>query len=296
MFDRILVPLDGSNQSEAAIPFAEQLPAKRILLLFVEPPETRESDAVRLSPHAAATYLERHARAFRQRGWEAEATVEFGDPAERIVELAGETNLIVMATHSRGGGRLFFGDYAERVARHAPVPTILVRGGINADGFGRILTPLDGSPTAEEALPIARRIAAAVSAPIQLVRIAALTDDGIVRPEVENYLKSVIPLLDSGMPINWEVGHGDPASGLITRTQPRDLVVMATHGEGGLRRWCIGSVAEQMVRRAPAPVLLVRDGLSSISLTRRSLAADWWRQPVIGGEDSGFAREPTPAG
>jgi nucleotide-binding universal stress UspA family protein len=296
MFDRILVPVDGSTQSEAAIPVAEQFPSKRVLLLFVESPETRQFDTVRLSPHAAAVYLERHARAFRRRGWEAESTVEFGDPAERIVELAGDANLIVMATHSRGGGgRLFFGDYAERVARHAPVPTILVRGGITANGFARILTPLDGSPTAEEALPIARRIASAISAPIQLVRIAPLTDDGIDQPAVERYFKSVIPRMDSGMPISWEVGFGDPACELIARTQPRDLVVMATHGEGGLRRWCIGSVAEQMVRRAPAPVLLVRDGLSQISPATRALATDWWQMPIVSSGDDGYVGEPSPA-
>jgi nucleotide-binding universal stress UspA family protein len=297
MFDRILVPLDGSTQSEAAIPFVEQFPSKRVLLLFVEPPETRESDSLRLSPHAAAVYLERHARTFRQRGREAESTVEFGDPAERIVELAAEANLIVMATHSRGsGGRLFFGDYAERVARHAPVPTMLVRGGITANGFGRVLTPLDGSPTAEEALPIARRIASAISAPIQLVRIAALSDHGIDQPEVELYFKAVIPRLDRGMPIRWEVGHGDPACELIARTQPRDLVVMATHGEGGLRRWCVGNVAEQMVRRAPAPVLLVRDGLPAFRELPPSLAAGWWQSPSAGSGNGEYVGKPTPAG
>src|SRR5262245_21649051 len=104
MFDRILVPLDGSTRSEAAIPFVEQLPSKRVLLLFVEPPETRAEGTLRLSPHAAAVYLERQAQQFRQRGREAESVVEFGDPAERIVELANEANLIVMATHARGGG------------------------------------------------------------------------------------------------------------------------------------------------------------------------------------------------
>jgi nucleotide-binding universal stress UspA family protein len=296
MFDRILIPLDGSTQAEAAIPFAEQLPSGRVLLLFVEPPETRQRDALRLSPHAAAVYLERHAQSFRRSGREVETSVEFGDPAERIVELASDVNLIVMATHARGGGRLFFGDYAERVARHAPAPTMLVRGGLIAVGFGRVVTPLDGSPTAEEALPIARRIASAISTPIQLIRITPMTDDASDRPDLDRYFKSLIPRLDSGMPIRWEVAQGDPACELIARMMPSDLVVMTTHGSGGLRRWCVGSVAEQMVRRAPAPVLLVRDGLPAFTELPPSIAAGWWQSSNFEGANSGFFRDPTPIG
>jgi nucleotide-binding universal stress UspA family protein len=289
MFDRILVPLDGSTQSETAIAFAEQIPSKRILLLFVEPPETRQSNELRLSAHAAAIYLERHAQTFRHRGREVESSVEFGDPAERIVERATEANLIVMATHSRGsGGRLFYGDYAERVARHAPAPTILIRGGVPALGFERVLTPLDGSATSEEALPIARRFASALSVPIQLVRVAPMNDDIGTQANIERYFRSVIPRLDTGMPIRWEVGYGDPACELIARTRPHDLIVMSTHGAGGLRRWCIGSVAEQMVRRAPAPVLLVRDGLPFRADSAASYAATWWQAPTTGVGEAGI--------
>jgi nucleotide-binding universal stress UspA family protein len=300
MFDRILVPLDGSTQSESAIPFADRLPSKRVLLLFVEPPEVRQAGGPRLSPHAAATYLQRHAQTFRQHGRDVDTTVEFGDPAERIVELATEANLIVMATHARGSsGRLFYGDYADRVARHASAPTMLVRGRdhkVTDAGFERVLVPLDGSPAAEEALPVARRLASALSIPIQLIRIASPTDDGIVRPDVELYLRSLIPRLDSGMPIRWEVGHGDPASEIIGRMRGNDLVVLTTRGDGGVHRWCMGSVAERLVRRAPVPVLLIRDGLRTSLDLPASTAGDGWQVPGPMGGGGGYFGEPTPAG
>src|SRR5206468_79246 len=136
---------------------AEAMPCKRVILLYVEPPESRQCGEPELSPHAASTYLERHARTFRARGLEVERFVDYGDPAERIVDMASEVNLVIMASHSRGSGSpLFYGEYADRVARHASAPTLLVRGGEHAmlpAGFTRIVVPLDGSAAAEEALP-----------------------------------------------------------------------------------------------------------------------------------------------
>jgi nucleotide-binding universal stress UspA family protein len=299
MFERILVPLDGSYQAESAIPFAAQLPAEAVMLLFVEPPEMRQAGGSGLSPHEAASYLQRHAQTFRQRGQEVGTTVEFGDPAERIVEAASDANLVVMATHAGGsGGRLFYGDYADRVARHSSAPTMLVRGGDHVatpSGFERVLVPLDGSSAAEEALPVARRLATDLSAPIQLVRIASQTDDGVNRPDVELYLRSLIPRLDSGMPIRWEIGNGDPAIELIARIRGTDLLVMTTHGEGGVRQWCIGSVAEKLVRRAPVPPLLIRDGLRDSYGRTFSVAGDWWQIPGPFATDSGHFGEPTAA-
>jgi hypothetical protein len=51
---------------------------------------------------------------------------------------------------------------------------------------------------------------------------------------------------------------------------------MTTHGRGGSLRWCIGSIADKLVRAAPAPVLLVRADLSSkspLDATRPGMAA-----------------------
>src|SRR4051794_32336239 len=104
MFDRILVPLDGSGFSESCLPFAEAMPCRRVLLLYVEPPESRERGEPGLSPHGASSYLERHAHRFRARGLEVERAVDYGDPAERIVDMASEVQLIVLARHEGVAG------------------------------------------------------------------------------------------------------------------------------------------------------------------------------------------------
>jgi nucleotide-binding universal stress UspA family protein len=50
---------------------------------------------------------------------------------------------------------------------------------------------------------------------------------------------------------------GSPFFAISDATQPDDLLVLTSHGLGGVRRWLLGSVAEKLVREAPAPVLLV---------------------------------------
>jgi nucleotide-binding universal stress UspA family protein len=62
------------------------------------------------------------------------------------------------------------------------------------------------------------------------------------------------------VPAGTELRTGQPAPELLAALRPGDLVVLTPHGRGGVRRWLLGSVAEKLVRLAPAPVLLVRNG------------------------------------
>ncbi len=296
MFDRILIPLNGSPFSECSLPFAEAMPCRRVLLLYVEPPESRQSGEPELSPHAASIYLERHAQLFRARGLEVEGIVDYGDPAERIVDVASDVNLVIMASHARGSAnRLFYGEYADRVARHASAPTLLVRGGDHAmlpTGFTRIVVPLDGSAAAEEALPVVRRTATSLGLPIHLVRVMPpVLADEIQSPanvDIERYFQSMLLRLDTGVPVRWDVRYGDPTLELIAHVNPTDLLAMTIHGDGGVHRWRLGTVADRMVRRAPAPVILIRDGLqsrTSLPITESTGEAgagqsDWWRTSV----------------
>jgi nucleotide-binding universal stress UspA family protein len=296
MFDRILIPLDGSPFSECSLPFAEAMPCRRVLLLYVEPPESRQCGEPELSPHAASTYLERHAQPFRARGLEVEGIVDYGDPAERIVDMTSEVNLVIMASHARGSGnRLFYGEYADRVARHASAPTLLVRGGDHAmlpTGFTRIVVPLDGSAAAEEALPVVRRTATSLGLSIHLVRVMppVLADEAQtpVVEDIEYYFQSMLLRLDTGMPVRWDVRYGDPALELIAHVRSTDLLAMTIHGHGGVHRWRLGTVTDRMVRRAPAPVMLIRDGLqsrTSLPITESTGEtgadlAEWWRTSV----------------
>jgi nucleotide-binding universal stress UspA family protein len=291
MFDLILVPTDGSAGAAAALAVAELIPSRRVRLLTVEPdvggpmlasvPELESWRADREREGRAA--LERAGEPLRRQGRKVETAVGFGDPADLIVQGAAEADadLIVMGSHGRGGGgRFLYGSVADRVARHGPCPTLIVRGGgqaVSAPPLTRVVVPLDGSALAERALPTAAALANDLGLPIHLVRVVegdllrAAVRAGVhaaaayaaaqeaARVEAEAYLAaSTRGLRDQDLAATSEVRAGSPAPDLLAVLRPGDLVVLTTHGRGGVRRWLLGSVAEKLVRSAPAAVLLVR--------------------------------------
>ena len=140
MYRRILVPLDGSDLAETAIPHAELLASasgaeleliRVTLLRFVQAPDghghvvQEEGDR-----EEAEAYLAAWEKRLRDRGIRATGQVRSGSVAEEIVEYAGSTraDLIVMSTHGRTGARLYaYGSVAEKVLRIAPCSVLVVR-------------------------------------------------------------------------------------------------------------------------------------------------------------------------
>ena len=268
--DCILVPLDGSERAEAALGWAAALPARRVRLLRVCPEEHPESQA-------AARYLEDVAARFRPPGRAIETRIAHGGPAEGIVDDAADADLIVMSTQGAGGGgRLLFGSVADRVARHAPAPTLLLRGGhhpVSAQPVQRIVVALDGSRSAERALPLATLLARLLEVPVHLVTVSdqisshAEPDPGhhprdhsAPPHEAPNaYLERTAASFQAfDVLTSTEVRTGPAATEVMATLGPGDLLVITTHGQGAARRWQIGNVAEKLLRRAPAPVALIR--------------------------------------
>ena len=268
----VLVPLDGSVRGEIALSWAQTLPAQRIRLLQICSRENAD-DATR--------YLEDVAARLRLPGCEIETRVAFGDPAEGIVADAVDVDMIVMCTQGAGGGgRLLYGSVADRVARHAPAPTLLLRGGshpVTTESVRRLVVPLDGSPAAERALALTTLLARTLGVSVHLVTAddsttsAAMPDTGDrprgsseATPETTTdaaraYLEQVAaPLRATSIPISTEVREGPAALEVMATLQHGDLLILTTHGRGAARRWQIGNVAEKLLRQATAPVALVR--------------------------------------
>jgi nucleotide-binding universal stress UspA family protein len=136
--------------------------------------------------------------------------------------------------------------------------------------LSRILVPLDGSPLAEAVIPQVAELAALRKAEVVLLRVAlAHTLPGAdpvaaqVRAvdEAEAYLLRVErDLVARGLPVVRAVRYGRPAEEILdhARVGGVSLIAMSTHGRTGIRRWVLGSVAEQVARRSPVPVLLWR--------------------------------------
>ena len=149
--------------------------------------------------------------------------------------------------------------------------------------FKKILVPLDGSELAEQILRHVETLARGTHAEIILFCVPvynyaatvtvpavygytplplSIERDAAVQ-EARRYLSKMRnELLRHDLSVSVQVREGDPAEAIIQFAHEADvdLIAMSTHGRTGLSRALFGSVAEQVVRGAGKPVLLVRAG------------------------------------
>ncbi len=150
--------------------------------------------------------------------------------------------------------------------------------------YRTVLVPLDGTPLAERALPLANTVARAAGARVILLRaVETQPAPGIdvgVGPsaerelrEAEEYLSEVARRLPGLGIVETAVFRGDATDAVLEETRVRrvDLLVMATRARSGLDRLVHGSVAEAVLARTPVPVLLVRgdDGVVAPQMATR---------------------------
>lgn len=142
--------------------------------------------------------------------------------------------------------------------------------------YKQIVVPLDGSALAEEALEEAKKIAKVSSAPLKLIRVVdtyrtqSLPATGMAMDysmlselaeeeiqDAKSYLERMVAQVrDEGLQVSGDVLHGPIARQICSVASPEDLIVMSSHGRTGIKRWFLGSVAEEVMRNAECPVLL----------------------------------------
>ncbi len=149
MYNKIVVPLDGSKLAECVLSHVEGLaknaPATEVMLVSVTErikgrayfPEGGRVGATAQVPVSvgkmesqAEKYLERVAQRLAKKGLNVTTKVLLGNPAEEITHFAGDENadLLVLATHGRSGpSRWAMGSIADKVSRASNIPVLLVR-------------------------------------------------------------------------------------------------------------------------------------------------------------------------
>lgn len=131
--------------------------------------------------------------------------------------------------------------------------------------YRNILVPLDGSEVAELVLPHAQHLAQSFNATLELISTVA-PPEGIpaditstLISERESYLQRVAESLQQDFRTTFSVTTGRPVEVIIKQAEARDgtLVVIATHGYTGSKRWFQGGVALKIVQHTKAPVLMI---------------------------------------
>ena len=151
--------------------------------------------------------------------------------------------------------------------------------------YKEILVPLDGSDLSASSLPTARQLAEDLGARIHLLQISSQTEEFSVmrgaelgamgsdysqqvldevlsaqRDRIERYLNEVgDELASAGLNVVKAVEDGQAADKIVDYAEAAgiDLIIMSTHGRGGVRRFLVGSVTDKVIRSTHLPVLVI---------------------------------------
>jgi nucleotide-binding universal stress UspA family protein len=262
----IAVTLDGRDTStrvlDVAAPLARALGASLRVITVLE----KDDDA-----DLRAAWLREALKELKD--VDVQVETRSGDAAREILACVREREplFLAMTTHGRRGlERLRVGSVAEEVVRGSDLPLVLARPDTASARGEPLLVALDGSPHAERVLPDVVRIAKAQARPLELVSVAlpVVTAGGVgefpmyfPQDDPEPYLKGVAArLAGEGVPVKTVALSGRAAVALVeyARERKAGFLALTTHGRGGLRRALLGSVAEEVLRTAPCPVIVRR--------------------------------------
>lgn len=305
MFDKIVVPLDGSKETERAlgpaVALAQPAGAELLLLRSVVPAAMLVPDlageyvwgwaekAEQEERQAALAYLETIQQEWARPPARLSGRIEVGDEASLIVDTAAGEGVDLIVTSPKSDGGLFhwtLDSVTERVLHSTPCPVLIVR---SAEPITKILITLDGSHLAEMALEPGLEVARRLGAHVTLLRVNHPTlhsDESVQMDWVEgrtggtlarlhdgaqSYLEETARRYAAGGPAGREIKtvvlDGRAADRILHYADEHQigLIVMATHGRTGLQRWLYGSVTSKVLHNAHRSLLIVRPPADALS-------------------------------
>ena len=229
-------------------------------------------EALEFARENLAQTHEQHLASF----WPENSHVRSGQPYRQICDLAREidADLIVLATRGHTGlKRVLLGSTAERVVRFAACPVLVVRRRQRAElRIRKILVPTDFSHCAMAGLMYGALWAKTFNAKLRLLhvmfpaapvlidRVAVnLPGENVGAPADTQLEMEALTQLDflHGVKCEPTIRIGYAIDTICGETDDADLLVISTHGRTGWKHALIGSVAEQVVRYAECPVMVV---------------------------------------
>ena len=292
MYEKILVPLDGSKAAEMAIPYAVEVTAKLdSQMILTSVCESIPADTQQLYQ----VYLERITEQVQNqlKDWkpkkekEVQSKVLIGKPADEILRYADDNNVALIALTSFGSsGRShwFLGNNVAKILQATSKPLLLIRTPASNVAIRqkrlvrKILVPLDGSELGATALPYAELLGQALGTEVVLLHVLEqmrlpLLSPEIVPPHSEPvpdeskraesfaYLNGIANRLKKwGLKVSSTVVLGSAADQIIdyAKANAIDLIAMSSHGRTGIGRWIFGSVTDKVLHAGDTAVLVIR--------------------------------------
>jgi nucleotide-binding universal stress UspA family protein len=288
MWKKILVPLDGSDLAELALPYAEELAnafkSEVILLHVSEPSESHYR-------HMHELYVKEVADRVKERFKKVSPVVISGKAADEIISYAekNDVGLLIITSHGHSGIMSWAtGSIASKLLQAASVPVLLVRAARPKRKrqrpvlLNRILLPLDGSEAGEAAVEYIGEMMSRMEAEVILFGVISSGQHirsvggldyisypeeqmAIFQKEAEEYLNGVYRRLKrrkGTVKVTIKVGDkvGDVGQEIIKFAEEKgiNLIAISSHGHSGIEKWVFGSIANKVVQGSKAPVLLVK--------------------------------------
>ena len=315
LFNRILVPLDGSRLAETALPHAARLAranGTRVLLLRVlearstDPEGCPESIEWRLQRIEALRYLDSIVRDRLGSGIKSDIYLTEGRPAEQICKFVREhdVDLVVLSAYGTGGQSEFpFGSTTQKILWTCGGSHLVVR---QADAevtgepgpYRRILVPLDGSQRSEWAIHVASRVAGAGATEIVLLQIVpepamprrrplTAAEQAVRDKVVESNLKAGSQYLNEvkmWLGRSYSVQTRQVVSPHVVQTicefadhEAADLIVLADTRASGINGWGQASVSNGVLAAGSWPVLSLHE-LSRHPGQQADTSAAYWKE------------------
>lgn len=265
MFERVIVPVDGSDFSWRALQPARALAAQcdavvEVFQVVVLPDDVGLAEKF-IHDHLAEAGL-------GDSGIGVEVSV-MGDSIASTIAAHVERRpgaVVVMSSVGRGRSAALIGSIAEELLAESIGPVVLVGpdADVDVDDYrGDLLVPVDGSDTSETAVALGGTWASALGARPWVVTVnesGTRADSDTAESSYPSRLAHSLSK-QTGQEVEFEVLHGgrpDRAVCDFAASLPASLVVASTHGRTGFARIAAGSVAMGIVRHAPCPVVLNR--------------------------------------
>lgn len=292
-YQKILVPLDGSELAEKALPYTKTIAhlKKSEVVLF----------AVSITPagyrrdRLLKSYLDTNAKKLASQGIKVSTAVAYGEAAEEIIGYADKNkiDLIVISTHGYSGiKRWVLGSVTQKVLYGTCAPVLLIKSKspeITELELKKIVIPIDGSPFSETTFSYVEELAKGAGAEVLLLEVSESPvvpsygsrpinqtwekhrDDLWIelQQQAAEYLEKLkADLGKKGLKVKSQVAKGEigevaPSIMQIAQKENADLIVVATHGRTGVSRWVYGSVANRIVQESTQPLLLIRPATPS---------------------------------
>ncbi|MCJ2519800.1 MAG: universal stress protein [Candidatus Thermoplasmatota archaeon] len=261
---RILLATDKKVEERSlryAVEFARALDSPMDYWIIVETVEETRS----IQP-----LLKKETTLLQEIAPEVEAEVKRGLAAELMSDIhEGDYDLVILSFRGRRGLKKVF-PRAEvlSILHHAKVNVLILWG--RRQELKKLLFCTGGSPYGQQAVEFGASVSAALETPVTLLYVAETEPALFLRrvsekpepePETKRALdKALETLKKAGVRVELKVRHGKVADQILSEASSEryDLIVIGSHGMGGIRHFILGSVSEELVKRARIPILVVR--------------------------------------